>query len=122
MSFKRLYLCPGQKNVSAACLQRAIDYIKAFDGDKKPSDINDLLELGTAVRILLLHEKIDKTSRSKYLAIIAKRFSKIGDDNLEDTVSMIWKMYWPLFWTYFDKFHLYKRISSLQLLRHNKIT
>lgn len=28
MSFKRLYLCPGQKNVSAACLQRAIDFIK----------------------------------------------------------------------------------------------
>lgn len=111
MSFKRLYLCPGQKNVSAACLQRAIDFIKTFDGDKKPSDINDLLELGTAVRILLLHKKIDKTSRSKYLAIIAKRFSKIGDDNLEDTVSMIWKMYWSLFWTYFDKFHLYKRIS-----------
>lgn len=112
MECKRLYLFPGQENVSEVCLQRAANFIKTFDAEKEPLDINDLLELGTAVQILSLHKKIDKTSGGKYLAIIAKRFAKITDDNLSDIVSTILKMYWPLFWRYFDKFQLCKRISS----------
>ena len=112
MECKRLYLFPGQENVSEVCLQRAANFIKTFDAEKEPLDINDLLELGTAVQILSLHKKIDKTSGGKYLAIIAKRFAKITDDNLSDIVSTILNMYWPLFWRYFDKFQLCKRISS----------
>lgn len=112
MECKRLYLFPSQEIVSEACLQRATDFIKTFDAEKELLDINDLLELGTAVRILSLYKKIDKASGGKYLAIIAKRFAKLTDDNLSDIVSTILKMYWPLFWRYFDKFQLCKRISS----------
>lgn len=92
-------------------MQRATDFIKTFDAEKEPLDINDLLELGTAVQILSLHKKIDKASGGKYLAIIAKRFAKITDDNLSDIVSTILKMYWPLFWRYFDKFQGFVKLS-----------
>lgn len=111
MNRTRLCLYPNQDVVSGDDLQKAEYFVESFSRICKIPDINDFLEYGTAVQILSLGKKIGAEKKKEYNSFLAKNFVLFLDENIADVVSGISNIYINLFWSFFDKFHMYKKMK-----------
>lgn len=90
----------------------------AFDESKVCCDINDVLELYNVYRIIVSpgieaeYRLQYKTKSNLMIAVIARFFSTIADDNIIDIHRAVRYDYTEDFWRLIDKFRVYERISD----------